>query len=54
MNKNHFQGFDWNLDYTHKFKKAGHEIVISGQWSHSTIKTDYSKLIQLYQPKPKR
>jgi outer membrane receptor protein involved in Fe transport len=46
MNKNKFTGFDWNLDYTHKFKKEGHEITVSGQWSHSIIKTDYMSLFQ--------
>jgi outer membrane receptor protein involved in Fe transport len=39
---NHFGGFDWNIDYTHKFKKEGHELIISGQWSHSDITTDYT------------
>ncbi|RFZ90352.1 TonB-dependent receptor [Mucilaginibacter conchicola] len=43
-NRNKFSGFDWNLDYTHKFKKEGHEITVSGQWSHSIIKTDYTSL----------
>jgi outer membrane receptor protein involved in Fe transport len=38
---NHFGGFDWTIDYTHKFKKEGHEISISGQWSHSVTNTDY-------------
>ncbi|MFB9842523.1 outer membrane beta-barrel family protein [Mucilaginibacter ginsenosidivorans] len=38
---NTFGGFDWNLDYTHKFKKEGHELDISTQWSHSKIVTDY-------------
>jgi outer membrane receptor for ferrienterochelin and colicin len=52
-NKNHFQGFDWNIDYTHKFAKAGHEIVISGQWSHSTIKTDYLNLYSSTNPSQK-
>ncbi|MBD1366886.1 TonB-dependent receptor [Mucilaginibacter sp. ZT4R22] len=33
---NTIDGFDWNLDYTHKFKKEGHEIDISTQWSHNT------------------
>ncbi|MCQ6958187.1 outer membrane beta-barrel family protein [Mucilaginibacter aquariorum] len=47
--KNKFSGFDWNLDYTHKFKKEGHEITVSGQWSHSIIKTDY---LSLFQAKP--
>ncbi|TWR24553.1 TonB-dependent receptor [Mucilaginibacter achroorhodeus] len=45
-NRNKFSGFDWNLDYTHKFKKEGHEITFSGQWSHSIIKTDYNNLFQ--------
>ncbi|MGZ3820099.1 MAG: TonB-dependent receptor domain-containing protein [Mucilaginibacter sp.] len=41
---NTFGGFDWNLDYTHKFKKEGHELDISTQWSHSKIVTDFSTL----------
>jgi outer membrane receptor protein involved in Fe transport len=49
-NKNKFSGFDWNVDYTHKFKKEGHEITVSGQWSHSIIKTDYSSLFTAKQP----
>jgi outer membrane receptor protein involved in Fe transport len=44
ISHNKFSGFDWNLDYTHKFKKEGHEIVVSGQWSHSIVKTDYTNL----------
>ncbi|MDO3627379.1 TonB-dependent receptor [Mucilaginibacter sp. BT774] len=39
---NTFGGFDWNLDYTHKFKKEGEELDISTQWSHSKIVTDYT------------
>jgi outer membrane receptor protein involved in Fe transport len=35
-------GFDWNVDYTHKFKKEGEEITLSGQWTHSTGVTDYT------------
>jgi outer membrane receptor protein involved in Fe transport len=50
MNKNKFTGFDWNVDYTHKFKKEGHELTVSGQWSHSIIKTDYSSLFTAKQP----
>jgi len=41
---NTFGGFDWNLDYTHKFKKEGEELDISTQWSHSKIVTDYTTL----------
>ncbi|MBD1393128.1 TonB-dependent receptor domain-containing protein [Mucilaginibacter glaciei] len=48
--RNKFSGFDWNVDYTHKFKKEGHEIVVSGQWSHSIIKTDYSNLFSALYP----
>ena len=39
---NTFGGFDWNLDYTHKFKKEGHELDISTQWSHSKIVTNFA------------
>ncbi|MCC8408423.1 TonB-dependent receptor [Mucilaginibacter sp. UR6-1] len=50
ISHNKFSGFDWNIDYTHKFKKQGHEIIFSGQWSHSIIKTDYTNLFSdLYQ-----
>jgi outer membrane receptor protein involved in Fe transport len=49
-NKNKFTGFDWNVDYTHKFKKEGHEITVSGQWSHSVINTDYTSLFTAKQP----
>ncbi|WPU95178.1 outer membrane beta-barrel family protein [Mucilaginibacter sabulilitoris] len=47
---NHFGGFDWNLDYTHKFKKEGHELTVSGQWSHSDITTDFSNLFSAVNP----
>jgi len=36
------EGFDWTLDYTHKFKKEGHNIILSGEWSHSSIVTDFT------------
>jgi outer membrane receptor protein involved in Fe transport len=44
ISHNKFSGFDWNVDYTHKFKKEGHEFTVSGQWSHSIIKSDYTNL----------
>ncbi|MDN5288207.1 MAG: hypothetical protein JWR38_4481 [Mucilaginibacter sp.] len=47
---NHFGGFDWNIDYTHKFKKEGEEITVSGQWSHSIITTDYTNLFTAQNP----
>jgi outer membrane receptor protein involved in Fe transport len=50
MSHNHFGGFDWNIDYTHKFKKEGEEITVSGQWSHSNITTDYTNLFTAQNP----
>jgi outer membrane receptor protein involved in Fe transport len=34
-------GFDWSADYDHKFKKPGHDIDVSAQWSHSIIDNNY-------------
>jgi len=42
---NSFGGFDWNADYTHKFKKEGHEFSVAGQWSHAKSNTDFTSLI---------
>jgi hypothetical protein len=42
--KNSFGGFDWNANYTHKFTKAGHELTLSSQWSHSLVKTNYQNI----------
>ncbi|BAU55935.1 TonB-dependent receptor domain-containing protein [Mucilaginibacter gotjawali] len=42
LGHNSFGGFDWTMDYTHKFKKEGNNIVFSGEWSHSEIITDFT------------
>jgi len=42
LGHNSFGGFDWNLDYTHKFHKEGEELDISTQWSHSRTVTDFT------------
>lgn len=42
LGHNSFGGFDWNIDYTHKFHKEGEEISLSTQWSHSSIVTNYT------------
>jgi len=42
LGHNTFGGFDWNTDYTHKFKKEGEELDISTQWSHSRTVTDFT------------
>ena len=44
LGHNSFGGFDWNVDYTHKFHKEGEEISLSTQWSHSSIVTNYSTM----------
>ncbi|RZJ63377.1 MAG: TonB-dependent receptor [Flavobacterium sp.] len=48
--KNTWGGFDWNLDYTRKFKKEGHEFTFSSQWSHSKNTTDYVSLFSDFYP----
>ncbi|GAA4089211.1 outer membrane beta-barrel family protein [Mucilaginibacter panaciglaebae] len=37
-------GFDWNVDYVHKFKKEGEELDFSTQWSHSIGNTEYTNI----------
>lgn len=42
LSKTLFGGFDWNADYTRKFKKQGHEVTLAGQWSQGKNTTDFS------------
>ncbi|MDB5118366.1 MAG: hypothetical protein JWQ79_3858 [Mucilaginibacter sp.] len=35
-------GFDWNVDYVHKYKKEGEELDLSTQWSHSIGNSDFT------------
>ncbi len=53
LGHNTFGGFDWNLDYTHKFKKEGEELDISTQWSHSKIVTNYTNFYTAQFPNQK-
>jgi outer membrane receptor protein involved in Fe transport len=39
---NEFSNFDWNFDYTHKYKLEGEELDLSTQWSHGSGITDYT------------
>lgn len=45
-----FGGFDWNGDFTHKFKKPNHEFSIAGQWSHGKNITDYTTVYSDFNP----
>lgn len=38
---NTLSGFDWDVDYDHKFQKTGEDLDFSAQWSHSIINTNY-------------
>ncbi|MDN3551644.1 TonB-dependent receptor domain-containing protein [Mucilaginibacter aquaedulcis] len=33
--------FDWNTDFTHKFKKEGEELSFAVQWTHGTSDINY-------------
>lgn len=41
-NKTKVIGYDWNNDYTHKFKKEGQEISFAFQFTNSNLNNDYS------------
>jgi outer membrane receptor protein involved in Fe transport len=45
-----FDGFDWNIDYAHKFHKEGHELDLSVQWSHSIVNTNYTNVYSAILP----
>lgn len=50
---NEFSNFDWNFDYTHKFKKEGEELDLSTQWSHGTGTTNYTNIYTAVNPNVK-
>lgn len=41
-NKTKVIGYDWNNDYTHKFKKEGQEISFAFQFTNSNLDNDYT------------
>lgn len=45
-----FGGYDWNADYTHKYKKEGHELSVAGQWSHGVNTTEFTALYTSVNP----
>jgi outer membrane receptor protein involved in Fe transport len=48
--KNALTGFDWSLDYDHKFKKKDEDLDLSAQWSHSIINTSYNYVYTAVDP----
>lgn len=44
-NDNRVLGYDWNNDYTHKFKKEGQEVSFAWQLSRSSLVNDYNSYI---------
>ncbi|MCR8561392.1 TonB-dependent receptor family protein [Mucilaginibacter sp. BJC16-A38] len=42
MQHNEFSNFDWNFDYTHKYKLEGEELDLSTQWSHGSGTTNFT------------
>jgi len=53
LGHNEFSNFDWNFDYTHKFKKEGEELDLSTQWSHGTGTTNYTNIYTAVNPNVK-
>ncbi|MGZ3871610.1 MAG: TonB-dependent receptor domain-containing protein [Mucilaginibacter sp.] len=53
LGHNEFSNFDWNFDYTHKFKKEGEELDLSTQWSHGTGTTNYTNVYTAINPNVK-
>jgi len=41
ISNNTLSGFDWDVDFDHKFKKTDEDLDLSAQWSHSIINSDY-------------
>lgn len=39
---NTLTGFDWSIDYDHKFHKTDEDLDLSAQWSHSAINTGFN------------
>ena len=40
-NNTKLSNFDWNNDFTHKFKKEGEELSFAFQWTHGTTDVNY-------------
>lgn len=47
---NTLTGFDWDIDYDHKFHKTDEDLDMSVQWSHSVINTNFNYLYTAVNP----